>query len=112
MGAKELADRPVKESLVEIALEAAWEPPCIHKVSPKGAGDGTASQVGQSICPGISGCEMDQEEAIFVPPWTGAVDKANVDANAVASFGWALGWSTTVSGFIVTVSPMETNGTS
>jgi hypothetical protein len=99
MGAKELADRPVKELSVEIASEAAWEPPCIHKVSPKGVGDGIAGQVGQSVCPGTSGRYIDQEEAIFVPPWTGAVAKPNVDANGVASFGWALGRSTTAASF-------------
>jgi hypothetical protein len=56
MGAKKLADQPVTESSVEIASEAVWEPPCIHKVLPKGVGDGIAGQVGQSVCPGISGC--------------------------------------------------------
>jgi hypothetical protein len=82
----------LEESPIKIAAKASGKPTSIDKESPEGIDDGIASEVAESVDPGISCGQVDQKEAILVPPRPHSIAKAYVSSDSVASAGGPRDW--------------------
>jgi hypothetical protein len=94
--AEKATDRTHEESTVKIAAEALGPATGVDKESPEGIFDGGASQVGQTVGPGVSGGEIDKKKAVTVTTGAGAVAVADVGAKGVEDRGGAGDGATTI----------------
>ena len=80
---EELPNVTLDKAFVEVTTDSTGKPSSINKESPKGVDNAGAGRVGEAIRPGMSGGEIDNDEAMGKTSWTLTIPVPNVHANGM-----------------------------